>query len=103
MDEQAQWLAEVRRDVEQAQVAERAGQLAQAYALLRRAHDAVVDCPRLHQHVHRQLLRLNRRRGAYREMAIDALLLMTAPFGSFELVARFMKGHVLGGEICRRA
>ncbi len=81
---------------------EQEGRLDEAWAHFRRAHDLVVDCPRLHQVAHRHLLRLNRQRRAWRELMTDVLLLGLAPLSIFEVLAYMMKRQVLGGAICAR-
>jgi hypothetical protein len=82
--------------------AEQAGRLDEAHVHLRRAHDLVVDCPRLHHTAHQHLRRLNIKRGAYRELLTDVFLLGLAPLAIFEIVAFMMKQQVLGGGICAR-
>jgi hypothetical protein len=82
--------------------AERAGRLDEAHAHFRQAHDLVVACPRMHQRAHQHLCRINLRRRAWRELGIDLLLLMLAPFYGFELVAHALQGQVLGGKLCKR-
>jgi hypothetical protein len=82
--------------------AEQAGRLDEACAHFRRAHDLVVDCPRLHQQAHVHLRRLNVQRRAWRELATDLFLLTLAPLAIFEIVAFLMTRQVLGGVICAR-
>ncbi|CAH0355568.1 hypothetical protein [Aquabacterium sp. CECT 9606] len=81
---------------------EQAGRMEAAHAHFRRAHDLVVDCPRLHHTAHVHLRRLNIKRRAYRDLLTDVLLLGLAPLAIFEIVAFLMKRQVLGGTICAR-
>jgi hypothetical protein len=81
---------------------EQAGRLNEAYEHMRRAHDMVVDCPRLHHMAHQHLRRLNIKRRAWRELVTDLVLLGLAPLAIFEIVAFMMKRQVLGGVICAR-
>jgi hypothetical protein len=82
---------------------EQAGRLDEAYAALRRIHDLVVDCPRLHHMAHQHLRRVNIKRRAWRELFTDLVLLALAPLAIFEIVAFMMKRQVLGGVVCARA
>jgi hypothetical protein len=81
---------------------EQAGRLDEAHVHVRRAHDLVVDCPRLHHTAHQHLRRLNIKRHAYRELLTDLFLLGLAPLAIFEIVAFLMKQQVLVGAICAR-
>jgi hypothetical protein len=84
------------------QAFEASGRLEAAHACYRDAHDLVVDCPKMHRMAHQHLKRLNTRRGSYRELMTDLVLLGLAPLGVFEAVAYLMKGQVLGSVLCAR-
>jgi hypothetical protein len=82
---------------------EQSNRLEEAYVHFRKAHDLVVDCPRLHHAAHLHMRRLNLKRRAYRELLTDVVLLGLAPLAIFEIVAFLMKRQVLGGVICTSA
>ena len=82
--------------------AELAGDDTLAYLLYTEAHDAIMDCPRLHQNAHVQLRRVNLRLGHYTELLGDWFLHIFAPLGIFELVAYFAKSDGSGSALCKR-
>ena len=73
-----------------------------AYECYTQAHDLIMDCARLHQRAHVELRRVNWKLGNYGELTTDWLLHLFAPFGVFELVARFAKTDARFAEMCRR-
>jgi hypothetical protein len=73
-----------------------------AYHLYTEAHDGIMDCPRLHQHAHVQLRRVNRQLGNYTELLGDWFLHLFAPLGVFELVAYFASTDGAGSVLCKR-
>ena len=73
-----------------------------AYRLYTEAHDAIMDCARLHQHAHVQLRRVNLKLGNYTELLGDWFLHFLAPVGVFELVAYFAKSDGAASALCKR-
>ena len=73
-----------------------------AYRLYTEAHDAIMDCPRLHQDAHVRLRRVNLKLGHYRELLGDWFLHMFAPLGVFELVAYFARSDGASSALCKR-
>ncbi|MCG8670349.1 MAG: hypothetical protein MI867_13105 [Pseudomonadales bacterium] len=82
--------------------AEQSGDLNLAYQYFTEAHDAMLDCPRLHKKAHQHLKRVNWKIGHYGELLSDVFVLSLAPIGFFEALAFFMKSKVLGEVICKR-
>jgi hypothetical protein len=73
-----------------------------AYRLYTEAHDAIMDCARLHQYAHVQLRRVNLKLGNYTELLGDWFLRLFAPLGIFELVAYFARSDGSGSVLCKR-
>ena len=73
-----------------------------AYRLYTEAHDAIMDCARLHQHAHVQLRRVNLQLGNYTELLGDWFLHFLAPLRIFELVAYFARTDGAGSALCKR-
>lgn len=78
------------------------GEGAAAYHLYTRAHDLIMDCPRLHQRAHRQLRNVSRAHGHRGEIIVDNVLLWLAPLGVFEAIAWAQRSRVAASIVCRR-
>jgi len=79
-----------------------AGNRERAYKLYTEAHDAIVDCPRLHLTAHRKLRLVTRYHRNKTEFITDNLLVWLAPIGVFELIALFTRSSVRREALCRR-
>lgn len=79
-----------------------AGNRERAYQLYTEAHDAIVDCPRLHETAHRKLRQVTRHHRNKTEYITDNLLVWLAPAGVFEAIAYFTRSRVRRDALCRR-
>ena len=103
-------MASIEQRIEQAETLWRSGAKAElthnyalAYRLYTQAHNAIMDCPKLHQHAHVQLRRVNFKLGHYTELLGDWFLHLFAPLGIFEVVAYFARTDGAGSKLCKRS
>lgn len=86
----------------QALKAKQSNDYLQAYALMTEAHDLVVDCPKQHALMHKELLRINWQIRNYGELMGDCFLAVFKPLGVFEVLAYVLKHQIIDDERCRR-
>ncbi|MDP9141079.1 MAG: hypothetical protein M3O62_09840 [Pseudomonadota bacterium] len=79
-----------------------AGNRERAYKLYTEAHDAIVDCPRLHLTAHRKLRLVTRYHRNKTEFITDNILVWLAPIGIFELIGLFTHSRVRREALRRR-